>query len=268
MLRWWWLPKKEVRRENMFYLGDPFLGGSAPLLLEIRLCGIRFPSLPKLLSSTGNLATLNLWGILMTGGGLISPDAMATCLSALTKLRSLVISFLPQTPFPYPTDQHPPSSTHAVLPALTSLRLEGPHGYLKDIMNRVDAPLPKSGHIEIYDEPMFNTPWVPQLIHRAKVSKLPSKIEKYFRGEDFRGIHACFYSSIGLVRLALTFPCSGSPAQVATMERICAQWPPSVSHELDNRYGEMSNWWEATTPSRWLGFLRPFIAVQLCIFMP
>ena len=92
--------------KTMFYLGDAFLGGSAPLLLEIRLCGIRFryPSLPKLLSSTSNLAALGLWGTPMTGEGLISPDAMATYLSALTKLRSVAISFLRQTSFPYPTD--------------------------------------------------------------------------------------------------------------------------------------------------------------------
>ena len=83
----------------------------------------------------------------MIGEGLISPDAMATCLSALTKLRSLVISFLPQASFPYPTDQRPPSSAHVVLPDLTSLQLEGPHRCLEDLVKRVDAPLLKSGHI-------------------------------------------------------------------------------------------------------------------------
>ena len=125
-------------------------------------------------------------------------------------------------------------------------------------------PLFKYGDLQFYDEPMFDTPRVPQFIHRTKMFKLPSRVEIYFARESFRGVHACFLSSIGSARLTLTFPCPGFPAQVATMERICAQWPPFVSHaeflKLDDGYGEMNQWWEAMTP--WLGFLRPFIAVQ------
>ena len=111
----------EADRERMF-VADAFLGGSAPLLQTISLGGdyILFPGLPRLLSSTRDLVDLNLRGIPTTGKGSIPSDAMATCLSVLTKLRSLTIA-LWQAPSPYPIDRHPPPSTSTVLSALTYL---------------------------------------------------------------------------------------------------------------------------------------------------
>ena len=90
----------------------------------------------------------------MTDTGHIFPDVMTTCLSVLTKLRSLTITFSRKMPSPYPKDQRPPPSTHTVLPALVHLWLEGPHGYLEDILGRVDASLLNSGKLQFYDEPM------------------------------------------------------------------------------------------------------------------
>jgi hypothetical protein len=152
-----------------FVIPDAFLGGSAPLLQSIHLDRIGFPGLPKLLSSAIDLVNVNLDGIPTTGKGHISPDAMTTGLSALTHLRRLNITFLRQT---YPTDQHPPSSAHAVLPALTSLRLEGPHGYIEDFLGRLDAHLLKSSVLNFYNQPTFDTPRVPHFIHRTKLFKL------------------------------------------------------------------------------------------------
>ena len=78
----------ETYEEMAFAITDTFLGGSAPLLRSISLRGIRFPSLPKLLSSTSDLVRLSLMSMPLTGEGHISPDAMITCLSVLIKLRS------------------------------------------------------------------------------------------------------------------------------------------------------------------------------------
>jgi hypothetical protein len=127
----------------MFVIPDAFLGGSAPLLQEIYLDGIRFPNLPNLLSSTSDLVELTLKYIPMTG--YIPPDVMATCLSGLTKLQSLTIAF-------YPTDQRPPPSTHAVLLSLDDLQLDGPHGYIEDLLDQLDAPLLKSGELQFNDD--------------------------------------------------------------------------------------------------------------------
>ena len=234
----------EAKSKMMFVIPDAFLGGSAPLLRSIRLCGIRFPNLPKFLSSTTDLVNLVLEGIPMTGEGHVSSDAMITCLSVLTKLQSLTIS-LRQTPSPNPTDERPPLSAHAVLPSLTYLSLQSPHRYLEDLLDRIDAPLLNSGFLEFYDEPMFDAPRIPH-------------------ARPFTGISASFVSSIGPAELSISFGFSELPAQVAIMERICSQWPLLVSHvevlKLEDLFYEEEMWWEAVTP--WQELLRPFTAVQ------
>lgn len=136
-------------------------------------------------------------------------------------------------------------------------------------MGRVDAPLLNDGSFKFYDQPIFDTPRVPQFIRRTKIFDFPSGVKVKFRSAwvfDEAGICASFRSSISPAKFHLLFPCSEFPAQVTIMERICAQWPPLVSHveflELFDDVFEDSNWqwWEGITP--WLGFLRQFTAVQ------
>ena len=67
---------------------DPFLGGPVPH----QLSSIPFPAIGKLLLSTRNLVTLSL--DLAEHSGYISPEAMATILSVLTRLKTLCIIFL------------------------------------------------------------------------------------------------------------------------------------------------------------------------------
>ena len=78
--------KPHPRDGNVLALPDSFLGGSVPRLRTLNLGGIPFPAIRKLLLSIQNLVTLDLWSIPQSG--YISPQAMVTCLSALTGLRS------------------------------------------------------------------------------------------------------------------------------------------------------------------------------------
>jgi len=259
----------EVDATMTFVITDTFLGGSAPLLQWISLRGVLCPSLPKFLSSTSDLVYLSLKDIPTTGEGHISPDAMTACLSELTKLQYLTITFPQEMSFPYPTDQRPPPSIYTILPALTYLWLEGPHGYLEDLVGRVDAPILTSGHLELHDEPVFDTPRIPQFIHRTKIFKLLSKVDMYFRrncGLRRRnaGIYASFRSPTGSARFSMSLPCSVFSDQVAIMEQIFTQWPPLVAHveslKLYDVVYEEEKSWEGITP--WLGPLRPFTAVR------
>ena len=245
---------------------DTFLGGSAPLLQSIHLCGIRFPGLPKLLASTSDLVCLDLEGLPMTGEGHIPPDAMTACLSELTKLQSLTISscFLRWSRSPYPTGQYPPPSAHTILPALTYLSLQGPQGYLEEIVARIDAPLLNKCRFDFIDEPtFFDTRQVPQFVCRTKNFKLLDGVEVHF-WQTY--LFALFRSRTGPAEFFLLSRRSGLLAQVAIMERICAQWPRLVSHaeqlELDEsgHSWEEKKWWEGVT--QWLGLLRPFTAVH------
>ncbi|KAI9462653.1 hypothetical protein F5148DRAFT_215846 [Russula earlei] len=72
-------------------LPDSFLGGSAPLLRQLRLGNCPFPGIPKLLLSSNQLVVLGLWDI--PDSGYISPQDLVTALSIMSKLESLGLGF-------------------------------------------------------------------------------------------------------------------------------------------------------------------------------
>ena len=109
-----------------------FLGGSAPSLRVLVLVLFPFPALPELLLSTINLTRLEYDHIPPTG--YISPQALVTGLSALTRLESLSLSF--QSPDDFFSDMAiriPPPDTRALLPALTNLRFRGDTEYTRTL---------------------------------------------------------------------------------------------------------------------------------------
>ena len=132
--------------ENPLVLPDSLLGGSAPRLQKLNLYHILFPALGKLLLSTRDLVTLFLSNI--PRSGYISPDAIVTCISTLTRLEYLDLRFK----FPHShdenTNRYPLPPTRVVLPALTRLHFKGHSEYLEDIMSRVDTP--RLRHVEIW----------------------------------------------------------------------------------------------------------------------
>jgi hypothetical protein len=145
-------------KETLLELPDSFLGGSAPFLQYLDLDCIPFPTLPKLLLSTNGLVSLRLRS--KPYHDFISPEAMATSLSRLTRLRSLSISFeaLASPPFP----RRRPPLTRFVLPSLTHLRFEGGTEYLEDLVAQIDAPLLQTSHISFFDDSTFGF----QQLHR------------------------------------------------------------------------------------------------------
>jgi hypothetical protein len=98
---------------------DTLLNGSAPCLQHLALRAISFPSLPQLLSSTSDLTSLHLFNI--RNSGYIPPETMATSLSALPKLKSLIIDFEFGIATPHPERRNRAPLTWFVLPALTSV---------------------------------------------------------------------------------------------------------------------------------------------------
>jgi len=138
---------------NLPIIPESFMGGSAPRLRGLGLWGLSFPSLPKLLSSTTDLVKLTLSGL--PHSGYTSPEATVTCLSTLTKLKSLSLGFRsPQSRVNRESRQPP----RTVLPALTSFWFLGDSNYLEDFMSRIDPPLLNRVSIEFFDHLAFDTP--------------------------------------------------------------------------------------------------------------
>ena len=240
---------------------DPLLGGSIPRLKMLSLTGCHFSTLPTLLSSASELVDLRFGDFLVTGREHISPEAMATCLSSLTRLQSLSINFRWRTN--YPTG--PPPSTLTVLPALINLSLEGPHGYLEDLLTRIDTPVLEDGNVEFDDIPNFDSPQIPQFIHRTGMFNFPSGIDV----DIHKVVSFELLSSIDPAkRFSISFPGSDARTDVLTevglIEQLCTRCPPLLSHIEQLQLGgdvEYCYKWPLSAP--WMKIFQPFTAVQI-----
>jgi hypothetical protein len=143
-----------------------FLGGSAPSLRDLVLIGVPFPALPELLLSTTNL--VRLWYQNIPPSGYISPQAMVTGLSVLTRLESLSLTFYPPQSLPDVAIHIPPPHTRTLLPALTLLRYHGVPEYMEDLVAQIDAPSLESMEIT--------------LLHREVL--VVSQLAEFFRHAD------------------------------------------------------------------------------------
>ncbi len=91
----------------------------------------------RLLLSTNNLVKLWLRNIPKTC--YFSPEAIATCLSALAQLKDVYICF--HSPASSPTlSRAPPPLERATLPSLLSLAFHGTNEYLEQLVARIDSP--------------------------------------------------------------------------------------------------------------------------------
>jgi hypothetical protein len=153
------------RSEIAQVIPNSFLGGSAPRLRELTLDNIAFSGLRKLLSSATHLVELDLWRV--PHSCYISPEAMVTCLSTLTRLERLRLKFQSPQSGPDRESRRPLPLARSVLPALTYFRFKGVSGYLEDFVARIDAPMLDNLDISFFQQLIFDTPKLPQFISRT-----------------------------------------------------------------------------------------------------
>jgi hypothetical protein len=242
-------------------LPDKFLGRSAPNLQYFDLDGISFSALPKLLSSATQLNRLHLRKIPYTG--YISPEAMATCLAALSNLESLVLEF--HSPRSHPIrDNRPPSPlTRAALPALTAFDFQGVSEYLEDLVTHIDAPLLNRVTFRFFNQLTFDNPQLSQFIDRTEILKsLNLGSIEFLSGV----VKTTFTSPVGRGKLELGISCCRPDWQVSSMAQLCAQLPALTSRveQLDVRKGCISRakWPEDMESTQWLELFDPFTAVE------
>ena len=136
-------------------LPDSFLLGSAPRLRTLSLNGISFPALPKLFLSTSDLVELHLRHI--PPSGYISPEALATSLSVLTRLKSLSLIHRSPPSWADRANPHPPLFTRVFLPSLTSFTFNGHSEYLERVVSQIEGPLLDYTCIIFSDQLAFDT---------------------------------------------------------------------------------------------------------------
>ena len=118
---------------------DNFLGNSAPRLCVVRLQNIVFPSLPRLLSTSQNLISLQLKHI--PAKGIFTAQELAVGLSTATQLESLKISIHGTLFHQAPPSRQDELVPRSVLPALLEFEYVGESSYLNDFASRIDTPI-------------------------------------------------------------------------------------------------------------------------------
>ena len=241
-------------------LPNSFLGGCAPRLQSLSLSNVPFPELPKLLLSGAHLVHLSYYDI--PRSGYITPEAMATSLSALVNLESLCLQF--RCPPPHPSIESrrppPPPLTRSILPSLTKIEFKGASEYLEEILARIDAPGLNKVHITFFNQIVFELPQLVQLISRRSTMRAPEKGHITFNPKAITIRFPPQTSDYGV--LSVNISCTASDWQLSSVEQICASSLPPVS-TLGDLYifGDRECqpcWFDAL----WLELLHPFAVVK------
>ena len=237
-----------------------FLGGSAARLQTLILDGIPFPELPKLLLSASHLVYLELWRI--SPSGYISPEALVTGLKGLTKLESLLIEFESPQCRPDPKTRRPPPKRRTLLPVLHDLQFKGVCEYLEDLMAQIDTPLLDDLAITFFNQLIFRTPQLTQLITRTPKFKAHDEARVYFSDVD---VSVTLPQTID-GELELVISCNQADWQLSCMAQICGEsFPRAVMAVVEHLYiledGNF-DWQENIENRQWLDFFVPFTSVK------
>ena len=260
--------------EVMSFDNKSFLGGSAPPHLKsLALDRIPLLRLPKLLSSASQLVHLRLSGFPISRNS--SPKALATALSALTRLQSLGLTFRPPRSRPQWTKRRlQPPPTRFVLPALTQFRYLGVHKYLEDLVSRIDAPQLNESIIsffedkELLEEVDLDTPQFARFINHAPTLK--ARDEAHVHLSDFDAtirIPLLSPAPRSLPRvLAVDIADGEADWKLSSLGAVCASFSPFLS-TVENLYIKEDEYWRQAfyyflESWRWLDVLRPFTAVK------
>ncbi|KAI0298755.1 hypothetical protein B0F90DRAFT_1668891 [Multifurca ochricompacta] len=261
------LSLKSQDKAGSVVLPTVFLGGSAPRLRDIHLCGIAFSTLPKLLLSARDLVSLRLEKIPRTG--YFPPEVLACSLSEMTELTSLHIQFLAPTSRPSQKSRRPPPLTLIVLHSLTEFKFRGISEYLEDILARINAPLLRNLEVTFFNQLIFEIPHLSQFIGRTETSQSLNQAMVYSSRSGISLILTKVRQPAGNNpvnrRFALQISCGQLDWQVSSVSQICTYFSPLLSRveRLYIRASPRSTGWpDDIEPSQWLELLDSYGSVK------
>ena len=160
---------------------DSFLGGSAPRLQSLFLHSFPIPGLPKLILPATHLTRLYLYGIPYSG--YISPQAIVTSLSVLSRLERFFLEFKSPQSRPDLEAQSVPPPRRSILPALANFHFRGVTGYLEELVNRIDTPELGEMYITFFNQINFDFPRLTQFINcTPTLIRAPDEARVQFNG--------------------------------------------------------------------------------------
>jgi len=233
------------------------------------LDGIPFPALPKLLLSTTDLGSLYLESI--PHSGYISPEAMVTCLSSLTRLFELAIQFRSPQSRPDRSSLGPSRLTsppaRTILPTLIYLRFKGVSEYLEGLVSRFDAPLLHNIEITFFNQLVFDILQLPKFLRRTETFTALDRAEVVLETST---INVKLPLKIATVDTALGFKleisCRALDWQLSSLAQVCELCLPSLSNleHLDIREHPDTQplWQDDMEDTQWLELLQTFVTVK------
>ena len=242
-------------------VSDSFLGGSAPLLESFYLSRIPFPGLPKLFLSPTHLVNLQLLDI--PHSGYIPPETLLTTLSVCTGLRYFTLEFQSPRSCPDQTSRLPPPPTRTVLPFLTLLSFTGACEYLEDLIGGIDAPRLDNLFIRFFNDIIFDTPQLSQLISRTPTFESLKKVYVSFN-DHVSGVMLSSLTSY-IPSFTVDILCTPPDWQISSLEQLCSSLPSfSTLEDLYIFQNELNEpgWKDNIENALWLGLLQPFTTVK------
>lgn len=269
----------ESRDESAPVLANSFLGGYAPRLRTIWLSHVPFPGLPKMLVSTAaELVELSLYNV--PHSGYISPEAVLTALSALTRLERLQLAFLSPRSRPVRENRRLPLRPRSAFPSLTIFGFRGVCEYLEDLVARIDAPRLDTLGIRFFHQLAFDTTHLSQFASRTAKLKAPDEARMVLTD---RAVSITLSSSPqtsdkvpittspspteipGGGELTLQISCAESAWQLQSLAQVCTSSLPllrAVEHLYIRKGAFEALHWQDAENTQWLEVLHPFIAVK------
>jgi hypothetical protein len=243
-------------------LPDSFLGGSAPRLRFLRLGGIPFPDLPRLLLSATHLVNLHLDSI--PHSGYISPETMLTTLSTLKSLEDLRLDFQSPQSRPDRESRHLPPPTRSVLAVLTDFSFKGDSEYLDDLVACIDAPRLNKLYAIFFNQIVFDTPQLMRFICRTPTLKALRNAHVIFDGAATMVNLSSLTSGHDSLRVWIS--CRELDWQLSSLEQVCTSSLPPLSM-LEDLYiyegpSSRAHWRDNIENELWLELLQPFGAVK------
>jgi len=246
--------------ESVPVLPETFLGGSAPRLQAFVLRGFPFPSFPKFILRFTHIADLQLCDI--PNSGYISPEVMATCLTALPHLAGLSIGF--RSPPSRLLQLSPPPLTRAALP-LSGLVFSGASEYFECFVARIDMPHLTWLRITFFMDFIFDIPRLRNFIDHTEHLKPFNQASIEFSGRMIKIVLG------SPPQFELEIRCERPDWQLSSITQIFSQQLPLLSHveQLELRefrwmQSDDSEWKDDPDmdSAQWLELFHLFIAAQ------
>ena len=245
-----------------------FLGGSAPSLQSLEFDFFPFPELPNLLISATHLVDLSLRRIPHSDS--LSPEAIVNCLSVLTKLEDLTITFEFHQRHPGQGSRRPPPETRTLLPVLTSLKFGGFDEYLEDLVARIDAPLLDKLEIVFFHQQIFHTPQLVQFISRTPNIGAHGEARVIFSTWTVSITFPSTFASGKWLKLSISFRDTDEELSLLSVAQVwISSFPQTFIPAVERLYilerdspSSLLCWEDDIEISQWLEMLRIFIAVK------